>query len=65
MYSDKFDIGKHMGKCSLYGKINLVTGEIEHEYASVVRSIDNMCGLNGTHFEDSTENVIIKNMYPL
>ena len=54
MYGDKFDIGIHMGRCSLYGKLNLVNGEIEHEYASIIRSIDSMCGINGIHFEENT-----------
>ena len=65
MYGDKFDIGRHIGRCRLYDKINLVTGEIEHEYASVVRSIDSMCGINGTHFEDNILSEVEKNMYPL
>ena len=65
MYGGKFDIGRHMGRCSLYGKINLVTGEIEHEYASIVRSMDSMCGINGTHFEENNFSEIEKNLYPL
>jgi hypothetical protein len=65
MYGDKFDIGKHMGRCSLYGKINLVTGEIEHEYASIVRSMDSMCGINGTYFEDNSFSEVEKNMFPI
>lgn len=65
MYGDKFDIGNHMGKCNLYGKINLINGEIEHDYASTARSFDDMCGINGTYFEKKTTSELGVHMYPL
>ena len=40
------------GKCKLFGKQNLVTGQIENEYASVCRISDNMCGESGKYFDD-------------
>jgi hypothetical protein len=39
------------GKCKLFGKINLVSGEINYEYASLAREDDKMCGKNGKLFE--------------
>lgn len=65
MYGDKFDIGNYMGRCSLYGKINLINGEIEHDYASTARSFDDMCGTNATHFEKITTSELGVHMYPL
>jgi hypothetical protein len=39
------------GKCKLFGKINLVTGDIKYEYANLVREDDKMCGKIGKFFE--------------
>jgi hypothetical protein len=38
------------GKCKTFGQINLITGELEYEYASTCRISDAKCGLNGKHF---------------
>jgi hypothetical protein len=61
----KYDIGNHYGKCDLYGKINLITGEIEHEHALIARKYDDMCGINGTNFENLDDYIIENHKYPL
>jgi hypothetical protein len=65
MYGDKFDIGNHMGRCNLYGKINLISGEIDHEYASIARSFSDMCGINATYFENLDTSELGVHNYPL
>jgi hypothetical protein len=63
---DKYDVGDYFGKCNLYGKINLVTGEIDNEYASNVRIFDTMCGINATHFENKNKTTELGSyIYPL
>jgi hypothetical protein len=39
------------GKCSIFGEIDLVTGEKKYLYASTCRSCENLCGKNGTKME--------------
>lgn len=57
-FGGNLDIENNFGKCDLYGKINLVTGKIEHEYAEIVRKYDDMCGINGTYFETTNSSVL-------
>ena len=38
------------GKCKLFGKQNMVTGEINNEYASVCRHDEKKCGEKGQYF---------------
>lgn len=38
------------GKCKTFGQNNLVTGELEYEYASTCRILESQCGLEGKHF---------------
>jgi len=37
-------------KCGLFGEMDVVTGAIEHKFASTCRSFDTLCGLDGKHF---------------
>ena len=37
-------------KCMKYGEKNVVTGEINYQYADIVRKQDLQCGLTGKHF---------------
>ena len=39
-----------VGDCSIFGKQNLVTGEIEHEDALVCRTDYSKCGKEGKYF---------------
>jgi hypothetical protein len=39
-----------LGKCGLYGRQNLVTGQIEFDYAVVCRIDDSKCGEKGKQF---------------
>lgn len=46
--SDSFD--NALGKCSLFGKKDLVTGDITYEWAAVCRTLDRKCGESGKYF---------------
>lgn len=39
------------GKCKLFGKQDLVTGEIAHTYASTCRQDNKRCDVSGKYFE--------------
>ena len=39
------------GKCAQFGKKNLVSGIITHEFAELCRKDPQQCGVNGTYFE--------------
>jgi hypothetical protein len=41
----------NFGKCKLFGKTDLVTGDIKYEYARLAREDDTMCGKRGKFFE--------------
>jgi len=43
---------KEYGKCKLFGQIDLITGDIEYDYAKKCRSDNTKCGKNGTNFEE-------------
>ena len=38
------------GKCKLFGRQNMVTGNINYEYASLCRENEEKCGKNGKFF---------------
>jgi len=40
-----------LGKCSLFGKENLVTGQTEHDDALICRKNDSKCGKDGKFFK--------------
>lgn len=42
-----------LGRCRLFGKKNLVSGEITYEFADVCRISSNKCGNNGTLYKDA------------
>lgn len=46
--SDSFD--NSLGKCSKFGKKDLVTGDITYEWAAVCRTLDRKCGESGKYF---------------
>lgn len=46
---DKKDAIKY-GQCKKYGEKNLLSGNIEYEFASIARKYLN-CGINGTHYQ--------------
>jgi hypothetical protein len=39
------------GKCKKFGEMNLVTGSIEYEFATVCRIYDKKCGKNGLEYK--------------
>ena len=40
----------HLSKCTKFGTKNLVSGEIDYEYANKIRSLNNFCGKFAKHF---------------
>lgn len=46
---DPFKIS-NWDKCMKYGEKNVVTGEINYQYADFVRKQESQCGLSGKHF---------------
>ena len=49
-YDEIYDTNPIMGNCRLFGKENLVTGEIEYEHALVCRIDESKCGKKGRYF---------------
>jgi len=41
---------KEYGKCKLFGKQDMVTGNIKYEYAGLCRENEQKCGEKGQHF---------------
>lgn len=49
-YDEIYDSTNKLGNCSIFGKQNLVTGEIEYEYASICRINESKCGKEGKYY---------------
>lgn len=47
-YPEFFDLGR----CTKFGKMDIVSGEIDYQYAYTRRNNDKFCGYNGTYFEE-------------
>lgn len=41
-----------LGKCYLFAKKNIISGEILHEYADICRISHSKCGYNGSLYEE-------------
>ena len=41
-----------LGKCTKFGKMDIVSGEIEYQYAYTSRNNKDLCSFNGTYFEE-------------
>ena len=41
-----------LGKCTKFGKMDILSGIIEYKYAYNCRTDDNHCSLNGTYYEE-------------
>lgn len=41
-----------LGRCSLFGKKNIITGEVTYEFADICRLTPNKCGYNGSLYQD-------------
>jgi len=52
MYSSRGDVNQELGKCKVFGKKNLVSGRITYDYATVSRTSDNKCGIEGKYYEE-------------
>ena len=42
-------------RCKLFGNINVVTGNVEYNFASFERSYQGQCGTEGKYWTDSTK----------
>jgi hypothetical protein len=49
------ELKKDFSKCRMFGRKNIITGEIYHEYAAVCRELRDMCGNSGKLFEKKPE----------
>lgn len=41
-----------LGRCRLFGKKNIITGEITYEFADICRLTKSKCGYNGSLYEE-------------
>jgi len=41
-----------LGKCTKFGKMDILSGIIEYKYASSCRTSDDLCSFNGTYYEE-------------
>jgi hypothetical protein len=49
-YDEIYDTNPISGNCRLFGKENLVTGQIEYDYALLCRIDETQCGKKGKYF---------------
>lgn len=49
-YDEIYAYKTKMGKCALFGKQNLVTGEVVNEDAMSCRTNESKCGKDGKHY---------------
>ena len=42
------------GHCGQFGKTDLVTGEVEPQFASICRDDESKCGVDGSHYTSKT-----------
>lgn len=52
---EMYDSKTKMGQCSLFGKQNIVTGELEYDTALTCRSNDLKCGKDGKYYYPKKE----------
>jgi hypothetical protein len=50
-YPDGRQDNSNYGKCSLFGNLDLITGEAAYDYAKLVREDSSRCGTSGKLFE--------------
>lgn len=43
------------GRCELFGNLDLVTGNIEFQYAAITRDHENQCGLDGKYYKENVD----------
>ena len=53
---NQYDTKPILGKCSLFGEENLVTGAIKCEYALICRINDSHCGKEGRFYFNTKQN---------
>ena len=48
-YDEKF---YDLGKCTKFGKMDIISGIIEYKYACNCRTSNDLCSFNGTYYEE-------------
>jgi len=48
---DKFPDDLILGKCLLFGKQNIISGEINYEYADIIRKDKDLCNIKGKFYK--------------
>jgi len=48
------DFASSLNKCNKFGRKNIITDEILHDYADSCRSDESRCGEKGAYFEEET-----------
>jgi hypothetical protein len=43
------------GKCKAFGTMDVISGSIAYDYASLCRDNDKQCGLNAIHYQDKAK----------
>lgn len=54
-WPDEISNNSQLGKCKLFGKLDVVTGDIIYDYAYSVRNDKGLCGETGKLFETNKE----------
>jgi len=49
---DSVPNNQDFGKCKKFGKINLINGIIEYEFAQICRNDKKKCGITGIEYEE-------------
>lgn len=50
-YPEEDSSTDELGRCRMFGKKNLVTGVVKHDFADLCRNNEKLCGLEGRYFE--------------
>ena len=50
------------GKCKQFGEINLVSGEVTYDFASICRDNGKKCGTTGQRYEEKNEKLFLWTM---
>lgn len=62
---DKSDVPNDTlyGRCKMFGEQNIITGEVENDFASMCRYDNTKCGINGKYFNTIIINQKINTIY--
>ena len=49
---DKSLVSEEFTRCTKFGEMDIITGEITYDYAKLVRLSKSKCGINGSFFKE-------------